>query len=399
MEISVTSTPTSTVTISRDANGVVSVTPSTPSYQVTDNSHGTMYVKLSSDVTIKVGRDGSITAPADKLKSTSLVNVKKSIFQTYKNDSTLDAAGNTVNNVDNKYVKGDISANQSVQETIKGYMDNLDRLAAGLAYSVNAIQTGSINGITSSQGLKNTDIFTNSKTVSYQLTAADITTLTSESSGTPAPSADRAVELSMLISGGEGSFAYKNGDGMITILADAGITAANIKINSDLIKDPTLLNCNTTSASGTGDGKRANAIANLNVLKMNLSNVAATVDLTTLNRKTFLNGVGVGISGTAGFSDTTSLNLTVGTEGSTVDSYYKTIINNIAVQTQESSRQADTQESRLANLEDQRSQVSGVSLDEETTNLIQFQHAYQANAKMISTIDELLDVVINGLKR
>jgi Flagellar hook-associated protein len=40
-----------------------------------------------------------------------------------------------------------------------------------------------------------------------------------------------------------------------------------------------------------------------------------------------------------------------------------------------------------------------VSLDEETTNLIQYQHAYQANAKMISTIDELLDVVINGLKK
>ena len=35
----------------------------------------------------------------------------------------------------------------------------------------------------------------------------------------------------------------------------------------------------------------------------------------------------------------------------------------------------------------------------EMTDIITFQHAYQANAKMISTIDELLDVVINGLKR
>jgi flagellar hook-associated protein 1 len=32
------------------------------------------------------------------------------------------------------------------------------------------------------------------------------------------------------------------------------------------------------------------------------------------------------------------------------------------------------------------------------TNLIQFQHCYQANAKAISTVDTLLDVVINGLK-
>ena len=43
--------------------------------------------------------------------------------------------------------------------------------------------------------------------------------------------------------------------------------------------------------------------------------------------------------------------------------------------------------------------VSGVSLDEEMVNMITFQHAYQANAKMISTIDQLLDVVINGLMR
>lgn len=105
------------------------------------------------------------------------------------------------------------------------------------------------------------------------------------------------------------------------------------------------------------------------------------------------------MSGTTGFSDNDCLKLNAGTTGSTVDSYYKSVINNIAVATQEASRQQDSQEDILADIQDQRSQVSGVSLDEETTNLIQYQHAYQANAKVISTIDELLDVVINGLKK
>jgi len=53
----------------------------------------------------------------------------------------------------------------------------------------------------------------------------------------------------------------------------------------------------------------------------------------------------------------------------------------------------------LQGLTTRRTSVSGVSMDEEMVNLVQFQHAYQANAKMISTVDELLDVVINGLKR
>lgn len=279
---------------------------------------------------------------------TTSSDLNKKIFVTYKYET--DSSGTAINNVDNNNVKGEIAANQSVQEKIKGYMDSLDRLAAGLAYSVNAIQTGSVDASTSSQGLSNNLIF-----VTYDENTKSNTT------------------------------------------SDTGMTAKNIRINSDLVTDPTLLNCNTTSTSGEGDGARANAIANLNSMKMNLSNVGADEDLTKMDRKTFLSEIGIDTSGT-GFSDTTNLTLNSGTNGSTIDSYYKTIINNLAVANQEASRQVDNETSVLGNLQDQRTSVSGVSLDEEMTNLIQYQHAYQANAKMISTINELLDVVINGLK-
>ncbi len=43
----------------------------------------------------------------------------------------------------------------------------------------------------------------------------------------------------------------------------------------------------------------------------------------------------------------------------------------------------------------QRDSVSGVSIDEEMANLVVFQRAFQASAKMISTVDELLQSVIN----
>ncbi|WP_026888245.1 flagellar hook-associated protein FlgK [Clostridium beijerinckii] len=302
---------------------------------ITDNN-GIMTTKdPSTGKDVEVSSGGTVDAT-----STGFAGLKAKIFQTYKYESG-------VNNVDDKNVKGDIAANQSVQETITGYMDNLDRLAAGLAYSVNAIQTGSVDDSTSSQGLNNNPIFVN------------------------------------------------NGASTKT---DKGITASTITVNSGLLKDPTMLNCSATSKSGSGDGARANAIANLSVLKMNLSNVTSGQDLTTMDRKSFLNAIGINTSGT-GFNDSTCLSLNAGTNGSTVDSYYKTIINNIAVKTQEAGRMQDNQETILSNLQDQKSSVSGVSLDEETTNLIQYQHAYQANAKMISTIDELLDVVINGLKK
>jgi flagellar hook-associated protein 1 FlgK len=42
---------------------------------------------------------------------------------------------------------------------------------------------------------------------------------------------------------------------------------------------------------------------------------------------------------------------------------------------------------------------SGVNIDEETTNLIKFQHAYQAAARVITTVDDMLDRVINRMGR
>jgi len=43
----------------------------------------------------------------------------------------------------------------------------------------------------------------------------------------------------------------------------------------------------------------------------------------------------------------------------------------------------------------QRDSVSGVSLDEEMTDLIKYQRAFEANARMVSTIDEMLQTVVN----
>jgi len=43
----------------------------------------------------------------------------------------------------------------------------------------------------------------------------------------------------------------------------------------------------------------------------------------------------------------------------------------------------------------QRDSISGVSIDEEMTNLITFQKAYQASAKLVTTVDEMLDTILN----
>jgi flagellar hook-associated protein 1 FlgK len=54
-----------------------------------------------------------------------------------------------------------------------------------------------------------------------------------------------------------------------------------------------------------------------------------------------------------------------------------------------------SQEQVLTQLNQQRDSVSGVSLDEEMTNMIKFQRAFDAAAKMVNTADEMFQTILN----
>jgi flagellar hook-associated protein 1 FlgK len=57
-----------------------------------------------------------------------------------------------------------------------------------------------------------------------------------------------------------------------------------------------------------------------------------------------------------------------------------------------SQAQLDASESILSQLQTQRASVSGVSLDEEAANLMRYQHAYQAAARVIDAANQMLDI-------
>lgn len=81
----------------------------------------------------------------------------------------------------------------------------------------------------------------------------------------------------------------------------------------------------------------------------------------------------------------------------TISGFYNSTIQQLGQESQTVIRQESNQSKLLENIDSSRISVSGVSIDEEMVNLIQFQHVYNASAKVVSTIDSLLDVVINGL--
>lgn len=77
------------------------------------------------------------------------------------------------------------------------------------------------------------------------------------------------------------------------------------------------------------------------------------------------------------------------------NTFLESFVGEIAVEASHTTNRVSGQKSLLDSIDQQRQSISGVSLDEEMTNLMQFQHSYSAAARMITTIDEMLDTLIN----
>lgn len=79
----------------------------------------------------------------------------------------------------------------------------------------------------------------------------------------------------------------------------------------------------------------------------------------------------------------------------TLVSFYETVVSNVAQTTASETTISEGLDGYKQSLLTQRQQFSGVSLDEEAVQLLEFQHAFQAAARLISTADELFTVLLN----
>lgn len=79
------------------------------------------------------------------------------------------------------------------------------------------------------------------------------------------------------------------------------------------------------------------------------------------------------------------------------DDFVKSLVSNLGVDGQAAKNLMDNQELLVNNVQVAKQSIMGVSLDEEMTNMVKYQHAYSASARMINTIDEMLDLIVNRL--
>jgi flagellar hook-associated protein 1 FlgK len=131
------------------------------------------------------------------------------------------------------------------------------------------------------------------------------------------------------------------------------ITASSLQVNTAITNDLDLIAASSTRTGIPGNNGQAIAIANL------------------------------------------QHSLTMNSSSTTFEDYYNSLVSQVGGDVQSANAYFNHQSDMVVQLENRRESISGVSLDEEMINLIKFQTAYDAAAKLISTADELLQTVLN----
>jgi len=133
-----------------------------------------------------------------------------------------------------------------------------------------------------------------------------------------------------------------------------GITAETITINPDILKEPSLIAAGELE-KGSRNGDNALKLADV------FDEALEDLDDTSIRK------------------------------------FYTGLIGELGVKGQEAQKMKENTEILQAQVDHSRMSVSAVSLDEEISNLIKFQHAYNAAARNMTAIDELIDRIINQM--
>ncbi|MED1672236.1 flagellar hook-associated protein FlgK [Pallidibacillus thermolactis] len=155
-----------------------------------------------------------------------------------------------------------------------------------------------------------------------------------------------------------------------------------IKVNEAIIENPSLIAAASEKGGFSGDNDNAFELANI------FSKDFSEYFTETVNEFDEEGNV-IGIKENKYGSAPSGLN-------GSFASFYAGLVGDLGVDAQSAVRNQENVQVLVDSVDYNRKSVSGVSLDEEITNLVTFQHAYNASARMITVIDEMLDRIINS---
>lgn len=194
------------------------------------------------------------------------------------------------------------------------------------------------------------------------------------------------IEMYGHVENGQATGEYVNMQGHLDEMAATFAEAFNTAHAGNLKKDGTN---GTNEFFGSSNGPiTAKTIALGSEIKKSLDNIATSTDGNI--------GDSAGALKLANMK-TASIRFDESDTTTTIGSFYQNVIGDMAVATDQVARLGQSSAVLMESAEQRRMSVSAVSIDEEMTMMIQYQHAYNAAARNITTVDEMLDKIINGM--
>ena len=293
-----------------------------------------------------------------------------------------DAAGNSTN-VTSSLTGGTIKGYLEMRDVeVEGLKDKLDRLAAGFVQEFNEIHQQGF-GIDGSTGnnffnpLITTVVSNVNNTGSSTLTAAN---------GDPSNISIDKYEITFT---GSNSFSLQNlttgaSSGTFTFTSGSTFNLAN-GFSVTISGTPAVGDSFKLSASENAAREfsvASGVLSNGNKISAGLNSSTDggnALALTDLQSKLVFD----------------SVTLKAGSGTFTFDEFYSSIVSSVGIQSFSTRSTLSQQDGILLQLNTRRESIAGVSIDEEMINMIKFQQAYNAAARLIGTVDELLDTLIN----
>ncbi len=180
---------------------------------------------------------------------------------------------------------------------------------------------------------------------------------------------DNRLQLAAGTDGAGNALSFGVVDDTTGLLAGLGINnffkgtdSGDIAIRDELVQNRNLINAGRVNGGlegNVGDNITAKAIADLSTVKVSIDSV---------------------------FKKATE---------QTISAYYGTLISNVGGETSSASFNQQLYGTMARDLDDRQSEVAGVNLDEEMSNLIKFQASYKAAAKLITTADQMLQTLLS----
>jgi flagellar hook-associated protein 1 FlgK len=271
-------------------------------------------------------------------------------------------------------LNGQITALQNVGQSPSAFIDQRDNLINQLSGLIDVSEIKSDNGIT-------------------------LTT----SNGTALVAGNQSYALSAQAdaSGVQHVFAQNND---ITSTLSSGALAGLIQARDQAI--PGLLNGLDTLASGLANALNAanasgfdlngNAGGNLFVPPPNGGAGAAANMAVAITDPALLAASSDGSAGSNGnLANFSAIQNQTIISGETPTNYYGNLVFNAGNDVANGTAELQSSQLVLQQLQDQRGSISGVSLDEEAANMVQYQRAYDAAARVVTTVNQMLETVIN----